>query len=359
MALTDHLSERLRRHPKRVVFAEGTDPRIIQAARQFATRQLGVPILLGDRLTIKDHATRLSLRLNGIRIIDPAQSEELERFTRQLAELWPEHGLTQEQLREKVAHPAWFGALMLRRAQVDALVTGAAASDTNALEPLLRIIPRQEGAETVSSMLILDMDYPKLGNDGVLFLADCGVVKQPTAGQLADIAVTTASLCFHLTNARPRVAMLAYSTKGGHLEDPSIERILQATEKARQKARGRIDMDIDGELQVDTALVRQAAEFKQIGGPVAGQANVLIFPDLHSGNIASKMLQIVADSRSHGQIITGLSRPCADISRGASAHDVFGAAVLVASQAIEHRLLYGADPGPLEVTGDGWLPRDD
>lgn len=345
MSLIDQLSWRLQRHPKRVVFPEGGDPRILQAARQFATRKLGVPILLGDRKQIKENAAALHIRLDGIRLLQPTHSDAYETFLKKLPLLPGFEDYTPAQIEATVRDVNYFATLMLTHGQADALVSGATVSDSSAHRPLMRLVPRQEGVATPASLLVLDMDYPKLGSDGVLCMADCGVNVEPTAEQLADIAVTTGSIAFHLTNARPKVALLSYSSKSTNNDHPTILKIKEATQLAQSKAaEGSVDMDIDGELQVDTALVEQTAHYKHIEGPVAGQANVLVFPDLNSGNIASKLLRLVAEARAYGSILTGLTRPCAEISRGASAHDIFGAAVLVACQAVDHRLLYGKAP---------------
>jgi phosphotransacetylase len=218
---------------------------------------------------------------------------------------------------------------------------GATAS--SALRPMFQIIPLQEGVQTASSIMVIDMEARSVGIDGVLFMADCGVLPEPTVDQLADIAVTTATLAHHLTNTLPRVAMLSFSTKSSSTH-PSLTRVRQATALAREHARARqVPMEIDGELQVDAALDRATAITKSAGGEVAGQANVLIFPDLNSANIGSKLVQILAGANAYGQIITGLQKPAAEISRGASAHDILGVAAIVGAQATDRRLLFGRE----------------
>jgi phosphate acetyltransferase len=242
---------------------------------------------------------------------------------------------------EAMKDTSYYATMMLLNAQADALVGGATVSDSSALRPLFQLIPRQEHVETASSLMILDWDEKKIGTDGTLFLADCGVIPDPTAEQLCDIALSTAMIARHLTNDIPRVAMLSYSSKSNS-QHPAIVKMRRATEFARAKAQAAaLPMEIEGELQVDAALDTAIAAAKQIAGPVAGRANVLIFPDLNSGNIAFKLIQLLAGANTFGQIVLGLSRPAAEISRGASAHDVFGAAAVVGVQAIDRRLLYG------------------
>jgi phosphate acetyltransferase len=343
MPIIPQLTDRLQRHPKRVVFAEGNDPRILQAARQWVTRRMGVPILLGDRAAIKNSAARLDVNLEGMRIIDPARSEDLEKFAAQFAELrkGKDFTLTAEGARGAMRDASYFAAMMLANAQADCLVGGATRSASSALRPLFQIVPRQENAQNIASLTIIDFDEQRVGSGGTLFFADCGVIPDPTAAQLADIAVTTAQVARHLTGETPRVAMLSWASKseGRH---PTLVKVREATGLARARAAEiGFEAEIEGELQADAALDPVAAQVKRIGGPVAGRANVLIFPDLASGNIAFKLVNILAGSNAFGQIITGLSKPAAEISRGATAHDVFGAAAITGCQAISGKLLYG------------------
>lgn len=341
MPLVPKLTAKLQRHPKRIVFPEGADPRIVQAARQWVTRRMGAPILLGDRTDIKRVAARLDINLEGMRVIDPERSEDFEPFIAQLAELRRPRGMTIELAREAMRNNSTFATMMLAAGQADALVGGATQSASSALRPLFQIIPRLEHVRTASSLMILDFDEERVGSNGSLFLADCGVIPEPTAEQLADIALSTALIAHHLTNEAPRVAMLSYASRGAS-QHPSLLKVRHATELAggRAKAQG-LELEIDGELQVDAALNEAVAQAKKVESPVAGRANVLVFPDLNSGNIGYKLVQYLAGANTFGQIITGLTKPAAEISRGASAHDVFGAAAVVGAQAIDRRLLYG------------------
>ncbi|GAB1488025.1 phosphate acetyltransferase [Opitutaceae bacterium] len=341
MPLVPKLTEKLQRHPKRVVFPEGADPRILQAARQWVTRRMGAPILLGDRSEIKAAALRLDINLQGMRLIDPNRSEDLERFAARLVEIRRDKGLTLDEARTAIRESNTFAALMLETAQADALVAGATVSASSALRPLFQVIPRLEQVQTASSLMIIDFDEKKVGSDGSIFFADCAVIPEPTAEQLCDIAISTAMIARHLTNEPPRVAMLSYATHS-QSNQPALVRVRQATALARAKAAAAgLEMEIDGEIQVDAALDALTAETKGVSGPVAGRANVLVFPDLNSGNIAFKLVQLLAGANAFGQILTGLSKPAAEISRGSSAHDVFGAAAVVGCQAIDRRLLYG------------------
>ncbi|MBE6401157.1 MAG: phosphate acetyltransferase [Verrucomicrobia bacterium] len=344
MPLINKLSARLQNHPKRVVFPEGSDVRVIQAARQFATRRLGVPVLIGDRTRIKAIAARLDVRLDGIRIIEPARSAELPEFVKKLKGMQRFNGMNEAEATDYVLSPNYFACMMLLTGAADAMVCGATTIPTNALRAVFQLIPRQEGVETVSSMQIMAKEDSSLGINGTLFLADCAVIPEPTAEQLADIAITTSMLCYHLTNVPPRVAMLSYTSKSLTRKTPVVEKVKTATALARAKARDfDVPVEIDGELQVDSALDAFTANVKGVEGPVAGKANVLVFPDLNSGNIASKFAQLVAEIPAYGQILTGLSKPIAEISRGASAHDILGSAIIVAAQAVDRHYLYPLD----------------
>lgn len=344
MPLISKLTLRLKRHPKRVVFPEGSDPRILQAARQFASNDLGIPILLGDRAKIKEYAEKLNINLDRIRIIEPQKSDEWDNFVKQFQGLRRFKNLNDKDAEQYLEDTNYFATMMLATSQADAIVSGATSSASSALRPLLQIIPRLPSVETVSSLNIFDLEDPETGKDRELFLSDCAVVPDPTTEQLSDIAVTTAALSYHLTNSKPHVALLSYSSKSSQSKNPTVIKMRAATEMARKKALElEIPMEIDGELQVDAALDPITAKAKKIGGTVAGQANVLIFPDLHSANIASKLVATLTRARNYGPILTGLTKPAAEISRGASASDIFGTAVMVASQAIDHKLLYPTD----------------
>jgi phosphate acetyltransferase len=346
--------EKLQRHPKRVVFPEGHEPRVLQAARQFYSLRLGVPILLGDRTRIKEAALRLDLSLAGIRVLNPAESEELPGFVRRFRALGREVGLQEQEAAEAMLKPNYFGAMMVAMHQADGFVSGACEISEGVLRPLFQIIKVAPQTTTASSCLVMEVEDTRFGEAGVMFLADCGVIPEPSVEQLADIAVSTATLARQLFGSRPRVALLSYSTKGSATH-PSIGRVQAAVALARQKAAAkRLGAEFDGEFQVDAAILPEIAERKLGGGPVAGRANVLIFPDLNSGNIASKLLQHVARANAYGQILLGLDRPAAEVSRGSSAHDILGVAAIVGVQAVEYHTLYpgagitipGETPGP-------------
>jgi phosphate acetyltransferase len=334
------LIEKLQRHPKRIVFPEGTEPRVLQAARQFYSLRLGVPILLGDRTKIKEAAQDLNLSLEGVRIINPAESEELDGFVRRFEALRRFKGLKLQEARDAMILPNYYGAMMVAMHQADGLVSGTNQITGSVLRPLFQIIKVAPATTTASSCMVMEVQDTRFGENGILFMGDCGVIPEPTVEQLADIAVSTAQLARQILGTRPRVALLSFSTKGSATH-PSIGRVQAATALAEKKATERkVEADFDGELQVDAALVPEIAARKLPESKVAGNATVLIFPDLNAGNIASKLIQHVARANAYGQILLGLDRPAADVSRGSNAHDILGVAAIVGVQSIEYAKLY-------------------
>lgn len=341
MSLINKLVERLQRHPKRVVFPEGSDPRILEAAWKFASQNLGIPFLVGDRAEIEAHAEQFGINMEKIRIIEPRRNSDWDNFVRKFQGLRRFRQMNDREIANYLENPNYFATLMLATSQVDAIVSGATNKASSALRPLLQIIPQHSNAQDVASLNIFDLNHPKTGEPLTLFLADCAVIPNPTSQQLADIAIKTAALSYHLTNVTPHVAMLSYTSKSKSSNNPTVIKVKAATELACQKASELdIPMKIDGELQADTALDPVVAGTKQIDNSVAGHANVLIFPDLHAANISLKLVQILANPKNYGPILTGLTKPAAEISRSSNVDDIFGTAVMVASQAISHKLLY-------------------
>src|SRR2546427_141455 len=347
--------EKLQRHPKRIVFPEGTEPRVLQAARQFYSLRLGVPILLGDRTKIKEIAQALNISLEGMRIINPGESDDIESFAHRFEVLRRSKGMKSIEAREAMLQPNYFGAMMVAMHQADGFVSGTNEFTGSVLRPLFQNIKVAPNAATASSCQVMEVEDSRFGENGVLFMGDCGVIPEPTVEQLADIAVSTAQLARQLLGIRPRVALLSFSTKGSATH-PSIGRVQAATALAEKKAHdAQIDADFDGELQVDAALIPEIAARKLPESKIRGNANVLIFPDLNSGNIASKLVRHIARANAYGQILLGLDRPAADVSRGSSAHDILGVAAIVGVQSVDYHLLYpGAGhqlPGEATVNG--------
>jgi phosphate acetyltransferase len=334
--------EKLQRHPKRIVFPEGAEPRVLQAARQFQALRLGVPILLGDQARVEQTAIELNLSLDGIRVINPAESGELDNFARRFNRLRHYKGRRLDGLeaRDAVLQPNYYAAMMLAMHQADGFVAGARQVTAGVLRPLFQTIKPAPHTSTVGSCLVLEVEDSALGENGVLFLADCDVIADPSVEELADIAVSTAQLARHLLGVRPRVALLSFSTKS-NAAHPSVRKVQAATALAQQKAlESKLDAEFDGELQADTALAPDIADRKLPDSKLGGNANVLIFPDLNAADTASKLARLLARANAYGHILLGLDRPAADVSRGSSAHDILGVAAIVGVQSIDYQKLY-------------------
>ena len=340
MRFIESVFEKLKRHPKRIVFPEGAEPRVLEAAGRFNRMQLGAPILLGDIDEIERKAAEHSIDLTRIGIVDPTKADDLPIFASRLERLQRYRNIGAGDAREILTNPNYFAAMMIQHGQADGLVGGASQYASSLMRPLIQIVKPLPGITTVSSCMMLEGPPAVFGAEGMLMFADCAVVPEPTVEQLTSIGIETAKVCRQLTGIRPRVAFLSFSTKGSS-RLPAASKMAAAAALARQKADSeKLEMEIDGELQADTALLPHLAAVKAPASRVAGAANVLIFPDLNSGNIAAKLVQHLAGAAAYGQVLLGLARPAADMSRGASAEDILGVAAIVGLQAIEYRKLY-------------------
>ena len=340
MRFIESVFEKLKRHPKRIVFPEGAEPRVLEAAARFTRMQLGAPILLGDIAEVEHKAAQYGIDVTRIGIIDPTKAEDLPIFARRLERLQRYRNIGAGDAREILVNPNYYAAMMIQHGHADGLVGGASQYASSLMRPLIQIIKPLPGITTVSSCMMIEGRTPAFGAEGMLMFADCAVVPEPTVDQLAAIGLETAKVCRQLTGLRPRVAFLSFSTKGSS-RLPAATKMAAAAALARQKAdEDKLEIDIDGELQADTALLPDLAAIKAPASRVAGSANVLIFPDLNSGNIAAKLVQHLGGASAYGQVLLGLARPAADMSRGASVEDILGVAAIVGLQAIEYRKLY-------------------
>ncbi len=340
MQLIGRLIEKLQRHPRRIVFAEGTEPRVLQAARQFHCLRLGAPILLGKRAQIEKRAAELKISLDHIRLIDPGESEDLDKFARALHLMHQSQGMKLAEAREAMLNPNYFGAMMVAMRQADGLVTGATLPTTVVLRPLLQTIRLGKCFSTAAGCTVLELENAAVGENGVVLLADCAVVPEPTMEQLGDIAVAAAQFARQLFGFNPRVALLSYATRCRAVP-PAIGKVQAAIAIAQRQAKKLgLDAEFDGEMQIDTALVPEVATVKMPKSKVAGRANVLIFPCLAAADVAGKALRHLARAQAYGHILLGLDRPAADVSRGANSRDILGVAALVGVQSIAYRELY-------------------
>ena len=346
MKFIDSVYEKLRRHPKRILFPEGGEPRVLLAAEKLVQRELGTPILLGDKTKIVEQARAMGVSLDFVMVINPRTASDLDLFCGYLEKLERYRRMGIQSAREILLKPNYFAAMMLQYGQADALVGGASDYAGSLLRPLIQIVKPMSGVKTITSCQILVLEErAHFGEDGVFFMADCGVVPHPDVEQLGNIAYRSGLFARQVLGVTPRVALLSFSTKGS-AKTPETERVVTATEIARELARADgVEMDIDGELQADAAIIPELAEIKVPGSRVAGKANVLVFPDLNSGNIASKLVTHLAGAKAYGQVLLGLSRPAVDVPRGATVDEMVALAAVAGLQAIEYRKLYPVELG--------------
>lgn len=316
----NRMKEAAKADRKTIVLPEGEDPRTIEAARQIVAEGLADLIILGDPATID---------VEGVTVVDPKTSDKHEEYAQAFAELRKKKGVTLEQARQQMDDNTYFGTMMVKMGDADGLVSGACHSTANTLRPALQILKTAPGTKLVSAFFIMCGDHVDLGEDGTLLFADCGLNIDPTAEDLSEIALASAESWKKYMSTEPRVAMLSFSTKGSAKGDVPTK-VQEATRLAKEK---NPELALDGDLQLDAAIVPSVADLKAPGSPVAGKANVLIFPDLESGNIGYKLVQRFADEDAYGPILQGIAKPVNDLSRGCSADDIVGVVAITAVQA--------------------------
>jgi phosphate acetyltransferase len=303
---------------KTIVLPESHDERVLQAAEVLTKKKIAQVITLGDENKIKADAKKLGVDLSGVKIIDPLKSDKLEEYTNTFYELRKKKGISIEDARNTVKRDLFFGAMLVREGVVDGSVAGSTASTADVLRAGIQCIGMPEGISVVSSFFF--MVFP----DKSYTFSDAGVVPNPDAKQLADIAISAAENHAKLTGEKPYIAMLSFSTKGS-AKDESIDKVLEALSIVKNK---RPDLAIDGELQFDAAIVESVGKRKAPGSEVAGRANVLIFPDLNSGNIGYKIAQRLGGCEAIGPLIQGLKKPYFDLSRGCNSEDIVNNAAI-------------------------------
>lgn len=338
-AFTEPLIEKLRRHPKRIVFSDGEDPRMVQVAGKLVELEAGAPILLGNRETIHAIASDLGVDMTFVNALNPAEASDLPLFCRRLDRIERFRGIELSNASEVLQQPAYFGAMMIQYGQADGLVGGNLSLPAAVFRPLLHLVKPDPAVPRVFSVVVqVAPQLPHFGRDGILFLADCGLNPDPSIEELAAIAVETGKLARLYLGRRPRVAMLSHSTMGSAV-NPLVGKMQAATELARQLGAA-TDLEIDGELQVDVALDPDAAEIKLPDMERKKPADVLIFPNLDASHIAFKLLKHAAGVRTYGQLTMGLCRPAAQVARTMDVTSLLGTALAVGVEAIKYHELY-------------------
>ncbi|MBQ9950067.1 MAG: phosphate acetyltransferase [Clostridia bacterium] len=330
MSVIDVIKEKAKSRKMHILLPEGTEPRTIQAVEKIVAQGIAEVSLLGNAEEIQAKANELGVSLSGVGIIDPEKSEFFADYANQYYEMRKAKGMDPEKAAKQMKDTLFFACMHIKNNRADGMVAGAINTTGNTLRPGLQIIKTTPGIKNVSGCFIMDIPNKAYGHNGVMVFADCAVTIDPTSDQLAESAVMSARTAKALCGiSDPKVAMLSFSTKGSAKHE-NVDKVAEATAKAHELDP---ELMLDGELQADAALVESVGQLKSPGSPVAGHANVLIFPDLQSGNIGYKLVQRLAGAEAVGPICQGFARPINDLSRGCSVEDIVSVVAITAVQA--------------------------
>jgi len=330
MKLSQLIREKAKKNPKIIVLPEGEEPRMIKAAETIINEGFASLILLGREENIRSKARELGIDLpNKIKIINPKDSERLKEYAESYYQIRKNKGVSLDEAYQLLENPLYFGALMVYHDDADGLVAGSINATGDVFRPALQTIKTAPGINIVSSSFVMVVPDCPYGEKGIIVFADCALNPEPNAEQLADVAIASAATGKALVGFEPKVAMLSFSTKGS-AKHPLVEKVIEATKIAKEK---KPELLIDGELQADAALIPSIGERKAPNSKIAGKANVLIFPDLNSGNIAYKLIERLAKAEAIGPISQGMRKPVNDLSRGCSAEDIVNVVAITVLQA--------------------------
>lgn len=329
MSFIEKIKEKAKSNIKTIVLPEGEEIRTLKAAEIINKEKFAKVVLIGNQEKIKEILTRENINIGDIQVIEPEKSEKKEEYANALYELRKAKGMTLEDAEKLVLDPVYYGMMMVKLEEADGLVSGAVHSTADTLRPALQIIKTAPGTKIVSTFVAIDVPNCKFGENGLFFFSDCGLNQNPNSEELAQIAISTAKSFETLVEAKPKVAMLSYSTMGSAKAE-EVTKVQEATKMAKEEAP---ELMLDGEMQLDAAIVPAIGQSKAPGSKVAGNANILIFPELEAGNIGYKLVERLAKAEAYGPVCQGIAKPVNDLSRGCKAEDIVGVVAITAVQA--------------------------
>lgn len=340
-ALTSKLYDTLKVHPKRIVFADGEDIRVIRVAARMVKLEIGVPILIGNREKIFAMAAAENISMMFVSVVEPKNASDLKLFYKRADKVSRFQKRAIHDPKEVMSRPHNYAAMMVQYGHADGFIAGNMSLPSSVFRAAMTMMkPLKHVPKVFGTMIMVAPHLEHFGHEGVLFLADCGVIPDPTVEELASIAVETSKLAYHFLGRQPRAAMLSHSTKGSAATD-SAKKMRAAKELARMKAsEAGLDVIIDGEIQADVALDPSAAEIKKPDSAPKNAADVLVFPNLDAGNISLKLLQHVGGAQNYGQLIMGVARPAAQVPRTVTEETLLGTAAIVGNEAIKFNELF-------------------